>query len=53
VVGETDLDGLPVAGVELSPEFYLRASGISDDAIRAFADEFRISNRSLLRQRLP
>jgi hypothetical protein len=43
-VEEVDLDGLPATWVDLSPEFHLRASGISNDTIEAFADEFRISN---------
>ncbi len=30
-VEELDLDGLPAAWVELSPEFHLREAGVSDD----------------------
>ncbi len=48
-VEELDLDGLPTAWVEFSPEFYLREVGISDDAIHVFAGECNISDLAALR----
>jgi hypothetical protein len=48
-VEELDLDGLPTAWIEFSPDFHLREAGISDDAIAAFANEFGISDLAAAR----
>jgi hypothetical protein len=51
-VGEIDLGGIPATSVEFSPNYHLKAAGVGDDAIEAFAAEFGVGNVDLLKATL-
>jgi hypothetical protein len=51
-VEEIDLDGMPATWIEFSPGYHLKAAGVGEDAIKAFAAEFGIGDVDLLKATL-